>query len=94
MPHKRRYSNEHSKTSWRAQVVVKNPSHPNKKRLCIEYFQTVNQYTEVDAYTLLGIDDMITNLARYPVFSIYIYINNVDRKYSICDSDKKSRYFF
>ena len=56
---------EHSTSLWRAQlVVVKNPALPNKKRLCIDYSQTVNQYTEVDAYPLPCIDDMITNLAK------------------------------
>ena len=35
---------EHSTSQWRAQVVVvKNPALPNKKRLCIDYSQTVNQ---------------------------------------------------
>ena len=54
---------EHSTSPWRAQVVVvKNPALPNKKRLCIDYSQTVNQYTEVNAYPLPRIDDMITNL--------------------------------
>ena len=42
---------------------------PKKKRLCIDYSQTINQYTEVDAYPLPRIDDMITNLAKYRVFS-------------------------
>ena len=64
---------EHSTSSWHTQVVlVKNPSLPNKKRLCIDYSQTVNQYTEVDAYPLPHIDDMITNLAKYRVFSTLI----------------------
>ena len=53
---------EHSTSPWRAQVV-KNPALTNKKRVCIDYSQTVNQYTEVDAYPLARIDDMITNLA-------------------------------
>ena len=38
-------------TPWRAQVVVaKDPSKGHKKRLCIDYSQTVNLYTELDAY--------------------------------------------
>ena len=56
---------EHSTSPWRAQVVVvKSPSHPEKKRLCVDYSQTVNQYTEVDAYPLPRIDDMINNLPK------------------------------
>ena len=52
-------------------VVAKNLALPNKERLCIDYSQTVNQYTEVDAYPLPRIDDMITNLAKYWVFSTF-----------------------
>ena len=63
---------EHSTSPWRAQVVVvKSPSHPEKKRLCVDYSQTVNQYTEVDAYPLPRIDDMMNNLAKYRVFSTF-----------------------
>jgi hypothetical protein len=55
---------EPSNSPWRAQVVVvKDPLNRHKKRLCIDYSQTVNQYTELDAYPLPRIDDMINNLA-------------------------------
>ena len=57
---------------WRAQVVVvKNPSQPDKKRLCVDYPQPINQYTELDTYPLPRIDDMINNLAHYKVFSTF-----------------------
>ena len=80
---------DHSTSPWRAQVVdVKNPALPNKKRLCIDYSQTVNQYTEVDAYPLPRIDDMITNLAKYRVFSTFD-LKNAYHQFPICDSDKK-----
>ncbi|XP_004207810.1 uncharacterized protein LOC101239223 [Hydra vulgaris] len=52
---------------WRAQVVVvKDLTKPNKKRLYIDYSQTVNLYTELDAYHLPRIDDMINGLAKIP----------------------------
>ena len=80
---------EHSTSPWRAQVVVvKSPSHPEKKRLCVDYSQTVNQYTEVDAYPLPRIDDMINNLAKYRVFSTFD-LKNAYHQLPICDSDKK-----
>ena len=80
---------EHSTSPWRAQVVVvKNPALPNKKRVCIYYSQTVNQYTEVDAYPFPRIDDMITKLAKYRVFSTFD-LNNAYHQFPICDSDKK-----
>ena len=63
---------EHSTSPWRAQVVVvKSPSHPEKKRLCVDYSQIVNQYTDVDAYPFPRIEDMINNLVKYRVFSTF-----------------------
>ena len=80
---------EHSTFLWHAQVVVvKNPALHNKQRLCIDYSQTVNQYTEVDAYPLPRIDNMITNLAKYRVFSTFD-LKNAYHQFQICDSDKK-----
>ena len=80
---------EHSTSPWRAQVVVvKSTSHPEKKRLCVDYSQTVNQYTEVDAYPLPRIDDMINNLAKYRVFFTFD-LKNAYHQLPICDSDKK-----
>ena len=63
---------EPSSSLWRAQVVVvKNPSQPDKKRLCVDYSQIINQYTELDAYLLPRIDDMIKKFAYYKVFSTF-----------------------
>ena len=39
--------------------------------MCIDYSQTINQYTELDAYPLPRIDDMINNIAHYKVFSTF-----------------------
>lgn len=59
-------------SSWRAQVViVKDPTNRHRKRLCVDYSQTINQYTELDAYPLPRIDDMIDKLAGYKVFSTF-----------------------
>ena len=80
---------DHSTSPWGAQVVnVKNQVLPNKKRLFIDYSQTVNQYTEVYAFPLSRIDDMITNLAEYLVFSTFD-LKNAYHQFPICDSDKK-----
>ncbi|XP_063888888.1 uncharacterized protein LOC135115803 [Scylla paramamosain] len=50
---------EPSISPWRAQVVVvKDPLDRHKKRLCIDYSQTINQYAELDAYPLPRIEDM------------------------------------
>ena len=63
---------EISSSPWRAQVVVaKDPLNRHKKRLCIDYSQTINQYTDLDVYPLPRIDDMVNNLAVYKVYSTF-----------------------
>ena len=79
-------------TPWRAQIVVsKDPSNRHKKRLCIDYSQTINQYTELDAYPLPRIDDMINNLyytiQSFPTFDLksayhQVAIKESDRKFT------------
>ena len=59
---------EASTSPWRAQVLVTvNDRH--KKRMVIDYSQTINQYTQLDAYPLPRIDDQINELAKNSVFS-------------------------
>ena len=71
----------------RTSCSLKSPSHPEKKRLCVDYSQPVDRYTEVDAYPLPRINDMINNLAKYRVFSTYD-LKNAYHQLPICDSDK------
>ncbi len=57
-----------SQSPWRAQVVVtKDENH--KKRLAIDYSQTVNRFTQLDAFPLPRISDTINEIALYRVFS-------------------------
>ena len=61
-----------SSSPWRAQVVVvKDSFDRQRKRLCIDYSQTINIYTQLDAYPLFRIDDMINKLSQYSVFSTF-----------------------
>ena len=63
---------EPSTPTWRAHiVVVKNGTQSAKKRLCVDYSQTINLYTELYAYPLPRIDTMINKLAQYKVISTY-----------------------
>ena len=39
--------------------------------MCIDYSQTVNLFTELDAYPLPRIDDMINKLSQYKLFSTF-----------------------
>ena len=59
---------EPSNSPWRAQVVVtKEENH--KKRLVVDYSQTINRFTELDAYPVPRMDDFINNIAKYRVFT-------------------------
>jgi len=61
-----------SSSPWRAQVlIVKDEANRHKKRLCIDYSQTINIYTELDAYPLPRIDNMINELSKYRVYSTF-----------------------
>nr|XP_026485607.1 uncharacterized protein LOC113393110 [Vanessa tameamea] len=59
---------EESSSPWRAQVLItKNENH--KKRLVIDYSQTINKYTQLDAYPLPNIEEMISQVSKYFFFS-------------------------
>ncbi|MCP4800870.1 MAG: DDE-type integrase/transposase/recombinase, partial [bacterium] len=59
---------EPSNSPWRAQVVVtKDDNH--KKRLAIDYSQTINRFTQLDAFPLPRINDLVNDIAQYRVFS-------------------------
>ena len=61
-----------SNSPWRAQVlIVKDELQRHKKRMCIDYSQTINLFTDLDAYPLPRIDDMVNKLSQYKVFSTY-----------------------
>ncbi|XP_068237219.1 uncharacterized protein [Palaemon carinicauda] len=80
---------EPSISPWRAQVVVvKDPLDRHKKRLCIDYSQTINQYTELDAYPLPRIEDMVHDLAKYKVFSTFD-LKSAYHQISIKESERK-----
>ena len=59
---------EPSTSPWRAQVVVtSNENH--KKRMCIDYSQTINKFTLLDGYPLPRMKDVINKVSQYHVFS-------------------------
>ena len=59
---------EPTRSPWRAQVVVtKDENH--KKRLAIDYSQTINRFTLLDAFPLPRMTDLVNNIAQYNVFS-------------------------
>lgn len=59
---------ETSNSPWRAQVLVTRNVH-HKRRMVVDYSQTVNRFTFLDAYPLPRIDEMVQNIAGYEVYS-------------------------
>ena len=47
-----------SQSPWRAQTLVVSPEN-HKKRLVVDYSQTINRFTLLDAYPLPRIEDMV-----------------------------------
>ena len=59
---------EPNSSPWRAQVlVVKEQS--GKRRMVIDYSRTINRFTQLDAYPLPRIDELVNELAQYRVFT-------------------------
>ena len=56
---------------WRAQGAIVKDAEINKRRMCIDYSQTINLFTELDAYPLPRIDVLVNNLSKYYVFSTF-----------------------
>jgi hypothetical protein len=59
---------EKSISPWRAQVLVTS-STTHKKRMVIDYSRTINRFTELDAYPIPSINEIISKVAGYKVFS-------------------------
>ena len=56
--------------------------------MCVDYSQTINIYTELDAYSLPRIDDMVNELARYNIFSTFD-LRGAYHQIKIIDSKQK-----
>ena len=58
---------EPSRSPWRAQVVIVKKG--DKKRLTVDYSQTINLYTQLDAYPIPLIPDLVNEVAKYEIYS-------------------------
>ena len=59
---------ESSVSPWRAEVLVtSNENH--KKRIVVDYSDTINRFTELDAYLMPNIAKMVEDIAKNNVFS-------------------------
>ena len=59
---------EKSNSPWRAQVLV-TTNERHKKRMVIDYSQTINRFTFLDGYPLPKIDEVIEKVSQYRVYS-------------------------
>jgi len=58
-----------SSSPWRAQVIVAKDETSNKRRLCIDYSQTINRFTHQDAYPLPNIKEQASAISKYKYYS-------------------------
>lgn len=63
----RRYIRRKQFRLERSSLVTKNSNH--KKIMVINYAQTINKFTELDAYPVFNIEELIFRVSRYFVFS-------------------------
>ena len=58
---------EPSRSPWRAQVLV--VKQKEKKRLVVDYSMTINRFTELDAYPLRNIEDLVNEISQDKYYS-------------------------
>ncbi|XP_059827450.1 uncharacterized protein LOC132395170 [Hypanus sabinus] len=76
---------EPSTSPWRAQVVVVRTG--QKNRMVVDYSQTINRFTQLDAYPLPRIADMVNQIAQYKVYST-IDLKSAYHQLPICPEDR------
>ena len=59
---------EASSSPWRAQPFVVTPEN-HRKRMVIDYSQTINKFTQLNAYPLPRMQDVVNSVAQYSVYS-------------------------
>ena len=59
-----------SRSPWRAPVLITPYNNDKKKRMVIDYFQTINRFILLDTYPVLRINEMINEIAKYRIFNM------------------------
>ena len=86
---------EPSNSPWRAQVLITGDGINHRKRMVIDYSETINKFTYLDAYPLPRIDDTVNKIAQYTVYSTFdlksayyqIPLNEADKPYTAFELD-------
>ena len=60
---------EKSQSPWRVQVLVANDDR-HKRCMVVDYSRTINRFTQLDAYPMPRIHDLIHKITKYRIFSI------------------------
>ena len=76
-------------------LVVSEDDGTHKKRMVIDYKQTINRFTELDAYPLPDSEQMVRDISKYSWFSTFdlksayhqVPIAEDDQKYTAFESD-------
>ena len=84
---------ERSNSPWRAQVLVHRER--NKTRLVVDYSTTVNKFTQLDAYPVPNMDELVNKIAHYNVHSTIdmtsayhqLIIKNADRPFTAFEAN-------
>ena len=77
---------EPSYSPWRAQVLVtKDKRH--KRRMVVDYSQTINKFTLLDAYLLPNIDEQVSEIAKGTVFST-LDLKSAYYQLQLCPEDR------
>ena len=84
-----------SVSPWRAQAFVTKEDDNHKKRMVIDYSDTINLYTELDAYPMPNVLKMVQEISKYKYFATFdlksayhqIPIREEDCKYTAFEVD-------
>ncbi|XP_059802631.1 proline-serine-threonine phosphatase-interacting protein 1a isoform X1 [Hypanus sabinus] len=76
---------EPSTSPWRPQVVVVRTG--QKNRMVLDYSQTINRFTQLDAYPLPRIAGLVNQMAQYKVYST-IDLKSAYHQLPICPEDR------
>ena len=84
-----------SVSPWRAQPFVTREDGTHKRRMVVDYSDTINRFTELDAYPMPNVLEMVEKISQYKYFATFdlksayhqIPIKEEDMKYTAFEVD-------
>ena len=77
-----------STSPWRAQVLVTSEDENHRKRMVVDYKQTINRFTELDANPLPDTEEMVREISQYSWFSTFD-LKSAYHQVPICEEEQK-----